>query len=127
MTAEIAVMNKEAIALAADSAVTMRDEAGEKVFPSANKIFALSKYEPVAAMVYGGAVLMGVPWEPAVKLFRRELGRTAYPTVQKYADELLRFLGGHSRSFPVIPGDRYYREHVAPILALIRSSAESAA
>jgi hypothetical protein len=51
MTAEIALLNKEAVALAADSAVTARHERGEKIFVSANKIFALSKYAPVAAMV----------------------------------------------------------------------------
>jgi hypothetical protein len=61
VTAEIAVMNKEAIALAADSAVTMQFGGETKVFPSANKIFALSKHEPVCAMIYGSAGLMGVP------------------------------------------------------------------
>ena len=50
VTAEIAVMNKEAVALAADSAVTMPSG---KVFFSANKLFALSRNEPVAAMIYG--------------------------------------------------------------------------
>jgi hypothetical protein len=49
MTAEIAVMNQSAIALAADSAAT-RSEA--KIF-AANKIFALSKYHPVAVMIHG--------------------------------------------------------------------------
>ena len=47
MTAEVAVMNKQAIALAADSAVTFRDEMGQKIFTSASKIFTLSKYQPV--------------------------------------------------------------------------------
>jgi len=41
MTAEIAIMNKEAIALAADSAVTMstKGQRVAKIFPSANKLF----------------------------------------------------------------------------------------
>src|SRR6266496_2623494 len=105
MTAEIAVMNKEAVALAADSAVTVLFEGGAKVFPSANKIFALSKHEPVAAMVYGNAGLMGVPWEPAIKLFRRELGDHSYPSIKEYADEFLKFLRGHSQLFPAKYGD----------------------
>ena len=43
MTAEIAIMNKEAIALAADSAVTLSvGEESRKIFTSANKIFTLS-------------------------------------------------------------------------------------
>ena len=53
MTAEVAVMNKQAIALAADSAVTFQEETGHKIFPSASKIFTLSKYQPVGIMVYG--------------------------------------------------------------------------
>lgn len=61
MTAEIVIMNKEAIALASDSAVTMSGESGQKVFTSANKLFALSKYHPVGIMIYGGAIFMGVP------------------------------------------------------------------
>jgi hypothetical protein len=44
MTAEIAILNREAVALAADSAVTFREEKGQKILTSANKIFALSKY-----------------------------------------------------------------------------------
>ena len=51
MTAEIAIMNKHAIALASDSAVTMSQEAGEKIKTSANKLFALSKYHPVGIMI----------------------------------------------------------------------------
>jgi len=44
VTAEIAIMNKEAISLAADSAVTMGQVRGEKILTSANKLFTLSKY-----------------------------------------------------------------------------------
>ncbi|MCY2952942.1 MAG: hypothetical protein NTU53_13350 [Planctomycetota bacterium] len=124
MTAEIAVMNREAIALAADSAVTMHDEHGEKVFLTANKIFALSKREPVAAMIYGGAAMMGVPWEPAIKVFRQELGDTALPTVRKYAERLLRFLETHRGFFPDEQSEHFYRDHVAMILYFMRQTIE---
>ena len=53
MTAEIAIMNKSAVALAADSAVTYRAGHEQKVFDTMNKLFALSKYRPVGIMVYG--------------------------------------------------------------------------
>jgi hypothetical protein len=49
MTAEIAILNSYGIALAADSAVTI---ANKKVYNGADKLFALSKYQPVAIMVY---------------------------------------------------------------------------
>ena len=51
MTAEIAILNREAVALAADSAVTMIGSSGEKIFTSANKLFTLSKYHPVGIIV----------------------------------------------------------------------------
>lgn len=53
MTAIIGVMNKHAVAIAADSAVTLGG--GKKVLNSANKLFSLSKHHPVAIAIYGNA------------------------------------------------------------------------
>jgi hypothetical protein len=92
MTAEIAVMNRDAIALAADSAVTFQDEKGQKIFTSASKIFTLSKYQPVGVMIYGSASFMGIPWETIIKIYRNELGQKAFKTVGKYAKDFLTFL-----------------------------------
>jgi hypothetical protein len=47
MTAEIAIV---AVALAADSAVTLRDPNNSKICNTANKLFMLSKFEPVGIM-----------------------------------------------------------------------------
>jgi len=77
MTAEIAIMNKEAIALASDSAVTTTG----KIFTSANKLFTLSKYHPVGIMVYGSAIFMGVPWETIIKVFRTSLDKKEFSTL----------------------------------------------
>lgn len=67
MTAEIAVLNKTGVALAADSAVTIGTTGAQKVYNSANKLFTLSKYQPVGIMIYGGASFMGIPWENLIK------------------------------------------------------------
>jgi hypothetical protein len=120
VTAEIAIMNKEAVALAADSAVTMENEAGEKAFQSANKIFALSKYEPLALMIWGNAGFMGVPWEPTIKVFREKLGRRSFGTVAAYADEFLRFLFRNKKLFPKALCDRACWEHIADALICVR-------
>ncbi len=88
MTAEVAVMNSQAVALAADSAATLRPE---KIL-SANKLFTLSKYEPVGIMIYGNASFMGIPWETIVKTFRRDLGTRKFDTLQEYAREFIAFL-----------------------------------
>jgi hypothetical protein len=92
MTAEIAIMNRQGVALAADSAVTLTGTSGPKIFASADKIFALSKYEPVATMVYGTASLMQVPWETIVKVYREQFGDTAFPHLDDYARDFMGFL-----------------------------------
>ena len=92
MTAEVAVMNKQAIALAADSAVTFREEIGQKIFTSASKIFALSKYHPVGIMVYGNASIMGIPWETVIKIYRGQLNQKAFDNIADYAENLITFL-----------------------------------
>jgi hypothetical protein len=95
VTAEIAVMNEEAIALAADSAVS-----GPKIFTSANKIFALSKYHPVGVMVFGNGQFLNVPWETVIKQYRRELGDESFPTLSEHAEHFLAFFSGKNRLFP---------------------------
>ena len=72
MTALVGVLNKHAVAIAADSAVTMGNT--HKVVNSANKIFTLSKFHPVAVMVFNNAAFMGVPWDIIIKEYRKELG-----------------------------------------------------
>lgn len=109
MTAEIAIMNKQGIALAADSAVTMSDRSGQKIFPSANKIFSLSKYHPVGIMVYGNASFMGVPWETVIKMYRSRLGEQHFPSLRLYADDFLSFL----RTEPTIANESFQETYAA--------------
>lgn len=89
MTAEIAIMNKTAIALAADSAVTI---VGQKVYNTVNKLFTLSKYHPVGIMVYGNAELMGIPWESIIKIYRKRLGKQRFDNLNDYANHFIEFL-----------------------------------
>ena len=103
MTAEIAILNREAVALAADSAVTLGSDSGEhrpKIFTSANKIHALSLHEPIGVMVYGAADLMRVPWETIIKTYRAELGKTAFPRLQDQTEHFLAWLAADRRLFP---------------------------
>lgn len=56
MTSEIAIMNKRAIALATDSAVTIGKK--DKIHNNTTKLFMLSQYHPVGIMVYGSSEFM---------------------------------------------------------------------
>jgi len=107
MTAEVAVMNRSAMALAADSLVTVqgRGQTPEKTY-EANKLFTLSKHHPVGVMVYGNVHFMEVPWETAVKVYRRQLGRRSFDTVQQYAED---FLSWVSSSDLLSPDERQRR------------------
>lgn len=93
MTAEIVLMNKDAIAIAADSAVTLTiGHDREKIFSSTHKIFTLSKYHPIGIMIYNDANFMGFPWETIIKDFRKKLGEEACDKVEDYADRFIKFL-----------------------------------
>lgn len=92
MTSEVAVMNKQAIALAADSAVTFAGGTERKIFTSASKIFTLSKYQPVGVMIYGSADFMGIPWETIIKTYRSRLGSDTFKNLVGYSEDFLAFL-----------------------------------
>lgn len=100
MTAEIAIINKNAVALAADSAVTLRDPNTSKIYNTANKLFMLSKFEPVGIMVYGAAELMEVPLETIIKIYRSRLGNQGFPKLNDYAQDFLKFLQSNRLLFP---------------------------
>ena len=101
MTVEVAVMNQQAVALAADSAVTVTGEQGTKIYTSANKIFGLSKYGPVGIMVYGSATISGLPWETVIKVYRDELSTRRFPHLPEQADHFISWLS----ATPMLAGD----------------------
>lgn len=90
MTAIIGVMNKHAVAIAADSAVTLGG--GRKVLNSANKLFSLSKHHPVAIAIYGNAELVGTPWEIIIKEYRKNLKDKSLAHVSDYVDDFFDFI-----------------------------------
>ena len=100
MTAEIVIINKNAVALAADSAVTIKNPQTQKVYNTANKLFMLSKYHPVGVMVYGTANFMGVPWETVIKIYRDELSTNSCGHLVEYADGFLSFIENSRLLFP---------------------------
>ncbi len=95
MTAEIAILNRNAVVLAADSAVTISNSRASKSYNSANKLFSLSKYAPVAVMVFGGADMTGIPWETIIKEYRAKLGRKKFDQLDNYADDFVSFVKGY--------------------------------
>ena len=98
MTAEVAIVNSGAIALAADSAVTI---GGQKIYNSAIKLFTLSKTEPVAIMIYGNANLLNVPWETLIKSFRKLNGNKKFDKLEEYSQEFFKYLIENANLFSI--------------------------
>lgn len=89
MTAIVSILNKHAVSLAADSAMTI---GGRKVYNSANKLFALSKYKPVAIAFYNNLNLVNCPWEVVTKEYRRHLGKRSFATLLEYVADFFNYL-----------------------------------
>ena len=100
MTAEVAILNKEAVTLSADSAVTVNSAQGQKIFTSAYKIFNLSENHSVGIMIYGSASLLGIPMETIIKMYAQNLSSTPHQNLDKYADDFLSFIEKNRTIFP---------------------------
>ena len=93
MTAEVAVMNRSAVALAADSAMSVGNTG--KTYPT-NKLFALSRQHPVGVMIYNNAEFMGVPWETLVKMHRHNIDSQGMATINDYAESFIDYISNDS-------------------------------
>jgi hypothetical protein len=126
VTAEVAVLNRYAVALAADSAVTAEGADGAvQVFQSVNKMFALSYRDPVGVMLYDSPDFASVPWETLVKLYRRRRSdRPPLPRLEEYADDLLDFLGSPNLITPALRRTHAIREAEA-LLAAVATAVEA--
>ena len=92
MTAEVAILNRSAVALAADSKMFVGGGASEKTYDSVNKIFTLSKIYPIGIMVYGNADFMSFPWETIIKQYRHQKGKKDERTVDDWGGDFCRYL-----------------------------------
>lgn len=84
MTAEVGVINRRGVALAADSAVTINNS---KVTNSAVKLFTLDSAHYVGIMFFGNANLQNIPWEVIIKSYREKIGNKTFDKLQDYVDD----------------------------------------
>lgn len=119
MTAEVIVMNKRAIALAADSAITvtswMSGKRVERYVKGANKIFELSDAHPVGIMIFNASSMHSVPWELIIKSFRSSLGGNARPYLGDYARDLFEYIEKNSSFFPATRQDETQKSKVIDV------------
>lgn len=96
MTAEIAILNKSAVALAADSAVTLSaGSADVKIFNTADKIFEMSDHNPIGIMIYNEMSFMEAPLSLLIKKFRKEC--SSHKRLEEAAYQFLSYLNTFGR------------------------------
>jgi hypothetical protein len=101
MTAEVAILNKTAVALAADSAVTISSGNNQqKIFDSADKLFELSCFDPIAVMVNGDMNLSQTPLPVLIKEFRENEAKK-YESVYDASREFLTYLAKFGVNSPL--------------------------
>ena len=110
MSAGICIMNKNAIALAADSAVTIGNHMA--IHNSANKLFALSKFEPVGVIVYANATFMQIPIEIIVKQYKSCLGNKSFNSLREYVNDFIKFIESNTNLFHFAKTEKRYIENV---------------
>lgn len=110
MSAGICIMNKNAIAMAADSAVTIGQHVA--IHNSANKLFSLSRSEPVGVIVYANASLMQVPIEIVVKQYKANLGDKSFQNLKDYVYNFIDYLQNNTTLFHFDKTESKYVEEV---------------
>lgn len=110
MTSEIAVLNQKAVALAADSAVTLVDGGLVAVRNDQRKLFNLVEGKPIGLMFFGVADVMGHPWDQLIENYQTKVKPPGFAHVADYATSFLNSLDNLEEFFPRSrQGDEYRR------------------
>lgn len=105
LTTEVVVINRDAVALAADSAAS----SVTGIHKFANKLFGLVHDWPIALMVYNSASFMGMPWEVLIHGYReRVAGNEQFRTLEDCAQDFIEYLREVGRTPPVTALQAHY-------------------
>lgn len=100
MTSEVVLMNNKAVAVAADSVVTVAvDGVPRKTYTGVEKLFEVSAGQPVAMMIYSNAELMGLPWKTVINSYKQQAGNPVFQSVQEYAQDFFKFIDNNTKLF----------------------------
>jgi len=119
MTSEIAVMNQRAVALAADSAVTLIDGGNIVIRNDQQKLFNLVEGQPVGLMFFGVADIMGHPWDHLIEHYKKKIRPSAPAHLNGYARSFLAMFDGLDEFFPCDKQGEEYTRLVASVFRFI--------
>ena len=96
MTSVVGILNKQGVAIAADSAVTrgrLKDgRRQQKITKNGNKMIRLCEAVPIAVMVTGSADFLRNPWEVIIRRYRQQRGGIAHSTVEDASYDFFTFI-----------------------------------
>lgn len=102
MTSEVLMLNKDAVVIAADSAVTTGRDPHPRYSKAANKIFDISVHGNVAVTIFASAEIDRVPWELVLKQFRKfDSENPPRAHLRDYVSALVNFFQRNGALFPV--------------------------
>lgn len=110
VSAGICIMNKNAIALAADSAVTVGPHLA--IHNSANKLFALSKVAPVGIIIYSSSEVMEIPVEIIIKQYKHDLKRKTFDSLEEYVQDFISYMLCNKQLFRFDENEKRYIKSV---------------
>lgn len=119
MTAEIAILNKSAVALAADSAVTIsmgRQE--QKIYDTADKLFDLCADSPIGIMIFNGMQFMQAPLPMLIADYRHQCH--SFSRVPEAGADFLKFLCAWGRQSPPNVAAESVYGMVVPVFDIVR-------
>lgn len=102
MTSEVLIMTPSAVAMAADSVVTIN---GNKTYEGVNKLFMLSKNPPMGIMIYNNANFIAIPFETLIKDFREQImDDVTVNTVDDFKNKFKEYLENEPKknNFPML-------------------------
>ena len=89
MTSEVLIMTPSAVAMAADSVVTVN---GNKTYEGVNKLFMLSNNPPMGIMTYNNANFLNFPMETIIKDFRYKISENEFNTINDFKNSFNGYL-----------------------------------
>ncbi len=119
MTSEIAVMNQRAVALAADSAITLIGGGSVVVRNDQRKLFNLVEGRAVGLMFFGVADLMGHPWEHLIEHYQKKIKPKQFAHVRDYAVSFTGMLDNLEEFLPRAKQPDEYRRLLASVFRYI--------
>lgn len=116
LTAEIGILNRQGLVLAADSAVTIGNQ---RVFNTSNKVFTLGYKHFVGVMVFGNAEFMQHPWSILFNEYKKLLVNKVKNHIEDYGDAFIDYISHDARLNQDILQKNYLADYVQQLFKVL--------